>query len=203
MAIKSFRITIVFLVTLDGTGKTTYTDANGKYYFDSLTTGVYTTTFTKSGFGTMRLLSEQFTGGGDVDRDTKMSITPSFSVTGVTVTVDTAYVTLIGTFSNTDTRLRYGVVFLGATSVVSADPSNYLLAYNKQATNGNPNGFTLKIPLTDLQNAGFGSGSTVYFSAYGAASSFASSSTYEDFVTGRSYINALSASASTASVVLP
>jgi hypothetical protein len=190
------------LVSLDGTGKTTYSDVNGKYRFDSLSTGVYNLTFSKAGYGNMRLLTQQFTGGGDVDRDTKMSAIPNFSVSALNVTVDTANVILSGSLSQSDTRLRTSVVFLG-TGPASSDPSNYALLYSKQTTNGNLNGFTIKIPLSDLQNAGFASGTTLYFAAYGASASFVSSSFYEDFSTGRNYFNALSSNASTASVVLP
>lgn len=191
------------LVTLDGTSKTNLTDANGKYHFDSLTTGVYNLTFSKTGFGNTRLLTQQFVGGGDVDRDIKMSIVPNFSVYVLTAVVDTANVTLTGTLSSSDTRIRTAALFLGATSAVSSNPANYLLSYTKQTNNANLNGFTVKIPLADLGNAGFVSGSTLYFSAYGAAAGYASSSAYEDLNTGRSYFNALSAGASTTSIVLP
>ena len=190
-------------VTLDGTGKSTYTNSNGKYQFDSLATGVYNLTFSKAGFGTMRLLTQQFIGGGDVDRDTKMSIVPAFSVSSLTATIDTANVTLTAPLSSTDTRLRTAVFFLGANSAVSSDPANYLLSYNKQTTNGNLNTAIIKIPIAELQSAGFGSGSTLYFSAYGASASFASSSTYEDLNSGRSYFNGLSSNASTVSIVMP
>lgn len=191
------------LVSLDGTGKTCMTDANGKYRFDSLNTGIYNLTFSKPGYGNMRLLTQQFTGGGDVDRDTKMSIIPSFSVSTITATVDTANVTLTGTLSIADTRLRTSALFLGSTSAVSNDPANYLITYSKQTTNANLNTFTLKIPLSELQTQGFGSGSTLYFAAYGASASFTTSSAYEDFVTGRAYLNGLSTTASTTSIVLP
>lgn len=191
------------LVSLDGTGKTCLTDVNGKYHFDSLTTGIYNLTFSKTGYGTMRLLTQQFTGGGDVDRDTKMSAIPTFSISTLTVTVDSANVNLTGTLSTIDTRIRTSALFLGGTSAVSSDPVNYLLSYSKATTNANLNGFTLKIPLTDLQNEGFGSGSTLYFSGYGAATSFTTSSAYEDFNTGRAYLNALSSTSSTTSIVLP
>jgi hypothetical protein len=191
------------LVSLDGTSKTCFTDINGKYHFDSLTTGIYNFTFSKAGFGTMKLQTQQFTGGGDVDRDTKLSIFPSFSVSNLTATTDTANVILTGTLSSTDTRLRTYAIFLGSSTAVSNDPANYLLAYSKQTTNANLNGFTFKIPFTDLQNEGFSSNSTLYFAAYGASASFASSSAYEDFVTGRSYLNAVSPTAASASVTLP
>lgn len=200
-------------VKIENTGKIAVTDSLGKYRFDSLETGIYTFNFTKAGYGNNSIQGFQFSGNGTANpRDSRMAKIPDFSVASL-VAVDTTvnsvnYVKVSGTLSKGDTKTRTIVFFVGGASTVSSSPSNYVLSFNTTARvqMNNPQGinFSFMIPMDDINNAGFGAGSTLHIAAYGAASNFNNSSTSVDLsVTGRTNFNALSGSVFRTSVVLP
>ena len=200
-------------VTLEGTGQSTTTDADGKYQFDSLSTGVYNLSFSKTGYGDNKIEGVQFLGGGTIyARNSMMSQIPVFTIANIAA-VDTViqgqdFVKIRGNLSDPDTRTRTLLAFLGTTSGVSSNPANYVntVAITARVTMQNPNGtiFSQFIPAYELYNAGFTSGSTLYVAAYPAANNYNQSSSYQDFSNGgRSVYNAIGATASTANVIIP
>jgi len=196
--------TTVTLNTPSGTVLTTSPDSTGKYTFNNIVQGQYTISFTNPGYGAMLNTDLGFLGEGNIDHDAKLSAIPNFTDSILYSPTDSAgNVILQGIFSGTDTRKRTVAVFVGNSPAVSALPANYLNYYTTTANN-NLTTFTVKIPVADLTDLGFGSGSTVYFAAYGAATNFASTSDAEDYTnTGRLMFTALSSNSSTASILLP
>jgi hypothetical protein len=195
--------TTVNLYPSGGGSSTAQTDSTGRYTFNNILQGQYTVNFTNPGYGSIVNSALGFLGEGNIDHDIKLSAIPNFTDSTLATPIDTGgYVVLNGTFSGTDIRKRTYVVFVGGTSAVSSAPVNYLTYYTGTANN-NLTTFTVKIPVTDLNDLGFASGSTVYFAGYGAATSFASQSEVEDFTTGRLIFNAISPNPSTISFTLP
>lgn len=181
---------------------TTTTDSTGKYTFNNLSTGQYQLNFSHAGYGSIGNTPLGFLGGGAIDHDVKLSAIPSFYVTNLTISDSIGVVTVSGNFDTTDVRKRTVAVFVGGSSAVSPSPANYLSYYSVTANN-NLTSFTLKINASDLNDLGFTSGSTVYFAVYGAATNFASTSDYEDYLnTGRLSFSSLSTNAATTSIVL-
>jgi len=199
-------LTSISRTTVTENGNTVTTDSTGKYTFTNLSAGQYSFSFSRTGFGSINSNALQFVGGGNLDHDVKLSAIPNFTDSILNITDTLGNVVLTGTLTGTDTRRRTVAVFVGSTVATSSNPANYLITYNSLTNNtvNTINSFSIKIPVADLTDAGFSSGSTVYFAVYGAAASFASTSTYEDLSnTGRSYFTALSPTAVTQSFVLP
>ena len=194
----------VTLNTSSGSASNTTTDSTGRYGFSSIAQGQYTIGYTCPGYGSIMNSALGFLGEGNIDHDAKLSAIPNFFDSILAPPTDTlGNVVLQGTFSGSDTRKRTYVVFVGSSPSVSSLPANYLVYYTGTANN-NLTTFTVKIPVSDLNDAGFTSGSTVYFAAYGAAANFASTSEVEDLAnTGRLSFNAISTNAATTSFVLP
>jgi hypothetical protein len=195
--------TTVTLNTPSGSALTANPDSTGKYTFSNIVQGQYTISFTNTGFGSIVNTELGFLGEGNIDHDAKLSSIPNYTDSILSTPIDTGgYLVLNGTFSGTDIRKRTYLVFFGATPSVSSAPANYINYYSGTANN-NLTTFTLKIPVSDLNDAGFTSGSTVYFAAYGAAADFASQSEVEDYTSGKLIFNAISAHPSTISFTLP
>jgi len=188
-------------VTLNG--KTTTTNSSGMYTFNNQTAGEYTISVTQSGYGAINGATFQFTGGGNLDHDGKLSAIPNFNDSLLAVTGDADTITLSGTLSGNETRRTTVAVFVGNSSSTSSTPANYLRDYIVTTNNNSFNTFTLNIPVSDLTDLGFTAGQTVYFAVYGAATNFASTSDYEDLTTGREWYTALSTTPFTATSIMP
>lgn len=188
-------------VSIDGTTRTTTTDANGDYVFTKLNSGLYNLTYTKTGYGTFKMIT-QIVGGADSllwGRNVRMSQLPNFNA--LTVTADTAtisgakYMSVKGTITADKTaRARQLMVYVGKTASVTSAPANYLFLYAVNVTI-NATAWALNIPVVDLTNMGFTTGQTVYFAVYGLA---AGSAPYPDINTERSVYTALSTTVVTA-----
>ena len=194
--------TSVTLVSTSGNILNNTTDNTGKYTYSNITEGQYLLSYTNQGYGSILNAPLGFLGGGNIDHDVKLSAIPNFFDTLLSAVDTLNTIVLNGTFSGSDTRKRTYVVFVGSTPAVSSAPANYLTYYTGTANN-NLTTFTQKIPVSDLNDAGFVSGATVYFSVYGAAADFATASDYEDYTTGRLNFSAVSTAAKTISIVLP
>ena len=193
----------VTLTNSSGTVSTTTTDSTGRYGFNNIAQGQYTIGYATSGYGSIVNSALGFLGEGNIDHDAKLSAIPNFRDSILSSPIDTGgFVVLTGTFSGTDTRKRSYVLFVGANSTVSSTPANYLTYYTGTANN-NLTTFTVKIPVSDLNDLGLTSGATVYFAGYGAAANFASQSEVEDFTTGKLIFNAISSNPATISFTLP
>ena len=186
-------------LSLNG-GTATTPDATGYYIFSNTTTGQYSIGASASGYGSTNANNFQYL-SGTLNKDIKMSAIPSFAPTGFTAyqSVASSGDSLVITF-DADSRARNCIVFLNNTSTVNNQPVNYLLYYAKGIA-ANATKATIVIPAQDLYDAGFTSGSTVYYAAYGYVLSDASS--YEDLATGKAVITPVSTTSSTATATTP
>ena len=193
-------------VSVEGSSTKVYTDSAGRYEINGLTTGNYNIDFndTSNVYGEDKILALQVV-SDTVYRDVKLSQVPSFSLNSCSA-VDTSiqsvdYIKVVVNASSSDTYTRSVVVFVGTSSNVTSNPSTYLLLYPKSLTGGNTS-CNVTIPLADLYGAGFTSGSTLYVAAYPAAINYSSSSSYEDFNTGRTVYNAIGSTAVTTTITV-
>ena len=186
--------------SIDGTSNVAHTDSTGMYVFSNLSTGIYNFTVMDSAFGTMKVQSQQFVGGGTLVRNINLSKIPSFNVSSLTAVASATNITLTGTVT-ADTHVRTFIVFVGATNAASASPSTYLDYYTKNVP-ANGTSFTINVDNTALYNLGLTTTTTAYFAAYGAASGYNSTSTYEDLTTGRTVFNAISPTFASANAVV-
>jgi hypothetical protein len=192
-------------VSLDNTVVTALTDSTGKYLFSGLKTGSYSLTITDSLYGTNKVQDIQFVGGGDLNRDLKLSQIPTFTLSTFLAidTIQTAinYVKVEGTVA-ADSSARRFVVFAGASSNVSSDPATYRLFYFAQIT-PNSTSFSLLIPASELYGAGLIAGDIVYLAAYPAALNFNTTSSYEDFTTGNLVFTSIGSTPLPANTLVP
>lgn len=192
-------------VSIDGTTKTTTTDVDGKYSFSKLNSGIYYITYTKTGFGTNKVLT-QIVGGADSTlwgRDVRLSQIPNFNA--LTVTADTLtsggakYMSVKGTITADNTsRARALMVYISKTATVSSKPADFLFLYSV-GVGINATTWVLNIPRVDLTNMGIATGQTVYFAVYGVASG---APAYTDINTERPVYTAISTTMVTANAVL-
>ncbi len=193
-------------VSLDDTGSSSSTtDNNGMYSMSNISTGTYSLTVNKdASYGMMKVQNLQFVGGGTLNRDVRLSQIPTFSILTATA-IDTTTATgnqikLSGTVP-TDTKARKAVVFVGSLPGVTSNTANYISTYTINIA-ANATVFNLLIPTTDFYNMGISSGGTAYLAVYPAAQMYNTTSTYEDFATGRTVFSAIGTNASSVSVLL-
>ena len=175
-------------------------DATG-YYSYAATTGDYNISAIASGYGSTKTNNFQYL-ADTLNRDIKLSAIPNFVPSSLTVTPTAGAVagdSLVLMFT-ADTRARSCIVFLNSSATVTSSPANYLLAYTK-AVPANATRVAIVVPAQDLYDAGFVSGSAVYFAAYGAP--VGDVSAYEDIGTGRTMYTAVSTTSVTATATTP
>jgi hypothetical protein len=185
-------------VTIDGTTKMAVTDAAGSYSFASLSTGVYNLTVTRTGFGTTKVQSVQFTGGGDSYRNANISKIPTLNLATFV-----AYDTIINGVNNihikghltASTDDQSVVIFVGipgnttVNSGVSNEISSYVVNVAVNAA-GNNTLVKLNIPTSELYDLGYVSGNTAYFAAYTIGGN-TNASAYVDLTTNKPIYTAL------------
>ena len=192
-------------ISIEGKTSISIADSTGKYAFTGLTTGIYNISATDSLYGSDKAPLFQFVGGGLANKDFKLSQIPTFSLASCTA-IDTvsnaiSYVKVRGTVAP-DTRARMFVVFVSSSATVTSNPAYYAIYYSKQIA-ANATNFNILIPATDLYAAGINAASTVYFAAYPAAVSFSTTSSYEDYYTGKTYFNAIGSTPLTFNALVP
>lgn len=190
-------------VSIDGVSSTT-TDATGKYTFDNLTNDIYTITFSKSGYGTTKLVG----------------INHTFSVSGTVIPnkslgkISTTQVNAFSYNSNTFNGAPGASFTYTLNPVPSANNKGfvrYFLSKSASVSNTNYEAFTevksyssnniAGFSVDDLAALGFQSGQTVYIKMYG--DSFISND-YEDPNTAkRIFPNLNATSPSAVSFVIP
>jgi hypothetical protein len=179
------------------------TDSTGYYAFLGLGTGDYNFTVSKAGYGTNMVQGLQLIGGGDIYRDIKIAKIPNFNVTAVTATSNTTTgnIDFVGTVT-TDTRARSAILYLGNSSAVSAVPVTFSNSYTG-TIKANVTTFTISVNVNDIHDLGINTGSTLYCALYGASTTFASASSYEDYATGHTVYTAISTTPAANSIVMP
>lgn len=169
---------------------TVQVDSVGYFHFDSVVTGGYKLDISGADFGGTEIHNIQ------IVKDTlyvpvKVSLKPSFDLTSFTATrlPATSEVSLDMDFP-VDTRARNCIVFVGKNPDVSGNANTYLLSY-VIPLKANVTKASMKIPVSDLNNARIFYGEQVYFAAYSYVLNDAS--VYIDEVTGRNMYTAIGA----------
>ncbi len=182
-------------VSILNSTKVAYADTAGEYMFPNLSTGSYSLSIadTVPGFFGPSMVLNIGLLIGQSNHDVKLAAIPNFNP-GTAVAVDTVqgvlnYVKIRGTVA-ADIKAREVLIFFGADSTVSSAPANYLNTYSSSIA-ANATKFSNTIAVTDFYDAGFVSGSKVYFMVYSAAVGYSTESEYEDLNTGRTIYNAL------------
>ena len=174
-------------LTLGGQSIAIHPDNTGYFNYPNLATGEYNITATATGYGATYTNSFQFL-GGTLNRDVKLSAIPTYSITSVTATTGPAYDTIVINCA-ADPLIRSFIIFAGSSASVSNVPAGYLLAFVKNIP-ANLTKVTTVITADELHNAGFASGTTVYYAVYSADVN--DQSVYEDVASGNNVYNAVS-----------
>lgn len=172
------------------------TTVDGRFLLPQLSTGTYTITFSKKGYGARKLSGYQFVGGGQVSYGTtSISAISTSTVTSLSATVSalTSYVTFNGTLSvNLPASYRYVRLFIGTSSGVSSLPVDYKFV---QSTfiNTTSTTFTSLVSSETLASYGMTTGQKLYVVAY--ADSYNGTS-YLDMATGQYFYTSLNSTPS-------
>jgi hypothetical protein len=191
------------IVVLEGTTLRAVSDVNGRWEIDSAKTGTYVISFSKPGYGTVKLNSVQVVGGGTLFLDPGVvdivvtRIAPYVLMT-VELHADTANVTLSGTVSDTTGHLDNVIAFFGKSDSSSASSLTADLQQEFLTVAGTDSFFT-QIPKSAFAAAGFSTGSTVFVTVYG----FNPCMQYTDIASGRQVVPTLSVPPQKTSLVLP
>ncbi len=193
-------------ITLIGTTNKVYTDSTGFYKFQGLSTGVYSISVNKGGYGSTMAQNIQFVGGGNAIANVKLSQPSTTIVPALADSIGavTGNITIYATLPTTSAQSRTFILYLGNTSSVSSSPATYLNYYTKVVNPGaNSTRLTFTIPKSDLYNAGFSTGASAYFAAYGIGATLTASAYIDYNNEGRTVFTALSFPPSTTSLIVP
>jgi len=177
-------------ITVEGTTKSAITDVNGRFVLSGITTGIYNLVFSKAGYGTYKIISFQFVGGGTAYSGgtaymgypvlTKIA---NFNISGLTATSSVGVINLNGTISGTvPTPYASFVTFISSNALVSSQPSNYE-SFKILYINTSSSSVTTSFGSTDLVK-----GQTIYLRTYAIPGIYMY---YPDIVTGRYYFPSL------------
>ncbi len=158
-------------VKVEGTSPiiSTTTDANRDYTLSDVPFGTYTISYEKAGFGSFKKFSIEHnnsTGSSTVITETPslgQSSTTQITAISATLNGNNVEISITTDPAGNNGNTRYLRYFLSANSNV--DNENYTLHSEGIVSQINPRVITLS--QSDLTNAGFSSGSTVYDKAYG------------------------------------
>jgi hypothetical protein len=189
-------------IALIGTSATATPNDSGYYTFPNLSTGIYSFKATQPNYGSLLVPSQQFTGGGTLQRDFKLSEIPNYGISKLNTPVDTTvsgmpYLRIAGTVSTTDVRERYVLLAVSNQNNISVGPNpSYLIAYTKPTNldaklTAYTTNFSFTIPESDLTDVGLSIGNTIYLTAYAVSGIQSGASSYEDPATGLTVYTAI------------
>jgi hypothetical protein len=180
------------------------TDTSGLYKFSNLTTGDYTFSVSKTGYGTVLAQAVQIVGGGDLYRDMRIAQIPNFAVLAPTAVLNTTTgnIDITANVAAMDTRTREVLIFVGSSAATSSNPATYLNVYPRTITATKTSGVVSLSP-SDIHDLGINAGGTLYVSVSAATITFNSASFYQDLSTGKTVYTALGSGPMTCSVIAP
>ncbi len=180
------------------------TDTGGFYKFTGLTTGDYSFSVSKAGYGTVIAQELQIVGGGDIYHDLRIAQIPNFAVTTPTATLNgvTGNIDITANVGATDTKTREVLIFVGSSPSTSSNPATYLNVYAKTIAATKTSVINSLAP-SDIHDLGINTGGTLYVSVYAATVTYNSASFYQDLATGKTVYTALGATPMTCSVIAP
>jgi len=165
------------------------TNVDGRFQLPELSTGTYTITFSKTGYGTRKVPGFQFIGGGQVSfGSTNISALPTFNVTNLAATATATTITFSGTLTGTlPASYRYVRLFIGTSTSISSLPKDYVVT-TTVSTSSTYTTFSSSINISSLASYGILTGQQLYIVAY--AESYNSTS-YLDLATGRYFYSSI------------
>jgi len=189
-------------IRVKNSGTSAVTNASGQYTLGTINEGIYSLSFSKTGYGNMQLNNAQFIGGGNTEHDFKLAAIPNYNV----ATIDSSNLTnlnnlvtwrIYGTLSSTDPLQREVLLLFGNGSAVSTNPANYVLNYTGKTilnpkTGAYSNVWSVSVPLNEIYNGGFTRGTNVTIAVTGVSGVGNTASIYEDPETGRTVYTAVS-----------
>ena len=192
-------------LTIDGTTLVTNTDASGAYTFNNITTGSYNITVKHTGFGSTKMQSIQFAGGGDTYRNALISKIPNANVVALNIATTTStsinYIVTTGTITAAPYQQTV-LLFFGNPN--SNTPSSFTSAYsNSYSVNvpSNSTTFSKTIPTLDFYDANYVSGNTIAVASYMVGGNLNASS-YADLTNNKTIYTAISLSPIIASTII-
>jgi Carboxypeptidase regulatory-like domain len=198
-------------VTVDGSSLTATTDTAGMWAIPNLMTGIYSLTYTKTGYGMAKSQQVQFLGGGNRNiGDVNMCQPPSFVVDSLWTRMpkggdsNSVY---IGVQVSTNADGPYRIAFFfGNTPDVSWMPASYrTVSIENVLLKQGLDTASIRLQPINLATDGFAfeSGDTVYAAAYPATAG-TNNSAYTDLTTGRTvYTDIDTASVKVIQIVVP
>lgn len=177
-------------VTAEGTNVSDVSDSSGRWVLVNLPTGTYTIAYSKTGYGTRKLMGYQFVGGGEtLFGTTSLYQIPGFTVTGLSATPSgdnvSVSLTLAGVLPAASRIVR---VFIGSSAAVSSDPKNYLSTFSMGIPSTSTT-TTIEVPSQPyFHSYGITTGQTAYLVAYVEG---AGSGSYFDLETGRYWFSSI------------
>jgi hypothetical protein len=198
--VKNIKVTLIG----DST-KVTYPDSTGKYSFLNIPYGNYNLYFSDTLFGSTEINNVPFTGGDYwVKNTTNLSKIPDYYVNSLTTTTASTYLNITGSLdTNGQNANRAMILFIGNTNAVSSNPNTFLTYYSTNVNTFAAGTYTIQIPITDIVDAGFTAGQTIYFAAYGISVGYSTSSIYQDLATGRIVVTGINPQVFTSSYIMP
>ncbi len=194
-------------IFIDGTSMVAVTNASGSYSFTNLTTGTYNFTIKRLGYGTDKLQSLQFVGGGDSFHNINLAKTPTLNITTISATQTSTSASVMGiNITGTVTAQPFAqtvIIYCGNvnSSTSNSSPSNYSILFTINVP-ANASTFNKLIPTNDLYDAGFVSGNTCAFAGYLLGSSVNSASNYIDIESNKLVYSAISPIPATSTVIV-
>ncbi len=188
-------------VSIDGGGQISATDASGMFSFAGLTTGVYNLTVKRAGYGSTKIQSAQFTGGGDTYRNANISKTPVTNVTtfmAYDTTINTInYIRLRGSLP-TALYAQSVIVYVGIPGIATVNSSSAnQISYYTLNIGANSGSFSKNIPTADFYDLGYVATNSAYFAAYTIGGNINASS-YADLTNNKTIFTALGSTAALA-----
>jgi hypothetical protein len=153
-------------VTVEGTSKSSTTDAAGDFVLSNVAFGTYTLVYEKAGYGTFKKYDVEHRNGNTIiTQTTSLGEVSTTQVTALEATVDGNDVVLSITTDPPGSigNKRYIRYFLSTDSDVSSTNNSY---YSGVILSEN-NPLNLRLTASTLSDAGFSSGQTVYVKVYG------------------------------------
>jgi len=192
-------------VSLEGTPINALSDSSGRWELDNVTTGIYNVVLSKLGYGTMKIVSLQFVGGGieyldpAIFQTPVLTLLPSYFPEAIHAqVVDSTKIHLSGFLSSSGPTWRNVTIFLGLRSPLLTSPDAYSLVKSFFVL---PDSlyFALDIQTSELTMARIFAAETVYVDAFGDNSAMV----YPDPSTGKSWYPSLSTTGCFTSFIMP
>mgnify|MGYP006318085157 CR=1 FL=1 len=201
------------VISVDLTTQTATTDATGLYTLSGFSTGVYNLSVQpisvtygsiSASYGPVKIQNLQFIGNGDKYHNVNLSMVPTNNIISSTASVVGGSAVNIAGSIPIATYPQRVIVYVGApgSTTVDATAPEFVSFYMATAVSAGGNGYTVSIPITDLQNLGYQSGSTPYFATYLMGYNI-DASRYVDVTTNKTIYTAISTAPITSTVTLP